>query len=436
MRVSRGPNWRVSQLPQEADALEIDSRVDHSAPPRPRLPRRTALTRAAVLAGSLAITTQSAHAQEAATNEEEPVPPDPDAPSADGPAMEVVPVGPIGVEPFAGFGFGMQAHMYYQDVPTVARLVSDAGFGWIKQQVRWSDVEPKKGAPDWSQIDLIVDGATKGGLKILFSVVTAPAWSRADGHVDGPPDDPKAFGTFLTALATRYLGKVHAYEVWNEQNFSREWGGGKINAGQYVELLAIAHAALKAVDPNVVVIAGALTPTGYNDVTIAVDDVLYLQQMYAYKDGLLKSVCDAIGAHAGGFNNPPDDGPTKKSVPSTTFKGHPSFYFRRIEGLREIMVLSGDSEKGMWITEFGWSTLNKARGYEYGADNSEADQAKYLVRAFQIGREVGWISAMFVWNLNFQMIVPDTDEKWPFGIVKKDGSPRPAYTALKQLPKT
>ncbi|NCA13623.1 MAG: hypothetical protein EBS89_05735, partial [Proteobacteria bacterium] len=436
MRVSRGPNWRVSQLPQEADALEIDSRVDHSAPPRPRLPRRTALTRAAVLAGSLAITTQSAHAQEAATNEEEPVPPDPDAPSVDGPSMEVVPIGPIGVEPFAGFGFGMQAHMYYQDVPTVARLVSDAGFGWIKQQVRWSDVEPKKGAPDWSQIDLIVDGATKGGLKILFSVVTAPAWSRADGHVDGPPDDPKAFGTFLTALATRYLGKVHAYEVWNEQNFSREWGGGKINAGQYVELLAIAHAALKAVDPNVVVIAGALTPTGYNDVTIAVDDVLYLQQMYAYKDGLLKSVCDAIGAHAGGFNNPPDDGPTKKSVPSTTFKGHPSFYFRRIEGLREIMVLSGDSEKGMWITEFGWSTLNKARGYEYGADNSEADQAKYLVRAFQIGREVGWISAMFVWNLNFQMIVPDTDEKWPFGIVKKDGSPRPAYTALKQLPKT
>jgi hypothetical protein len=325
--------------------------------------------------------------------------------------------------------------MYYTDVPSVARLVTDAGFGWIKQQVRWSDVEPKKGSPDWSQLDLIVDGASKRGLKILFSVVTAPAWSRSDGQVDGPPDDPTAFASFLTVLATRYLGKVHAFEVWNEQNFSREWGGGKINAGQYVELLAVAHAALKAVDANVVVIAGALTPTGYNDVSIAVDDVLYLQQMYAYKNGLLKSVCDAIGAHAGGFNNPPDDGPTKKTVPSTTFKGHPSFYFRRIEGLREIMVLAGDSEKGMWITEFGWSTLNKAKGYEYGADNTEADQARYLVRAYQIGREVGWVSAMFVWNLNFQMIVPDTDEKWPFGIIKKDGSPRPAYTALKQLPK-
>lgn len=415
--------------------MDIDARVDSSAPSPRRLQRRAALTHVATAAGALAATTHSAFAQEAPPEEEAPPPPDEEAPPPDAPPAQIAPIGPIGVEPFSGFGYGMQAHMYYQDVPTVARLVTDAGFGWIKQQVRWSDVEPKKGSPDWSQLDLIVDGASKRGLKVLFSVVTAPAWSRSDGHVDGPPDDPKTFATFLTALATRYLGKLHAYEIWNEQNFSREWGGGKINAGQYVELLALAYAALKAVDPNVVVIAGALTPTGYNDVTIAVDDVLYLQQMYAYKDGLLKSVCDAIGAHAGGFNNPPDDGPTKKSVASTTFKGHPSFYFRRIEGLREIMILAGDSEKGMWLTEFGWSTLNKAKGYEYGADNSEADQAKYLVRAYQIGREVGWVSAMFVWNLNFQMIVPDTDEKWPFGIVKKDGSPRPAYTALKQLPK-
>lgn len=415
--------------------METDARVDLSAPYRRRLLRREAFIHGATAATAFAAATRSAFAQEAPPEEEVPPPPDSEAPAPDAPPADAAPVGPIGVEPFSGFGYGMQAHLYYQDVPTVARLVTDAGFGWIKQQVRWSDVEPKKGSPDWSQLDLIVNGASTRGLKILFSVVTAPAWSRADGHVDGPPDDPTNFANFLTALATRYLGKLHAYEIWNEQNFSREWGGGKINAGQYVELLALAHAALKAVDPNVVVIAGALTPTGYNDVTIAVDDVLYLQQMYAYKDGLLKSVCDAIGAHAGGFNNPPDDGPTKKSVASTTFKGHPSFYFKRIEGLREIMVLAGDSEKGMWLTEFGWSTLNKAKGYEYGADNSEADQAKYLVRAYQIGREVGWVSAMFVWNLNFQMIVPDTDEKWPFGIIKKDGSPRPAYTALKQLPK-
>lgn len=427
----------------ELDAPGTGGLMADPAPAHQSSRRRDALARAAALVGAIATTTGIAHAQEGPPAEEPPAeePPAegeaevPVEPAAEEPAVETR-TGPVGVEPFAGFGYGMQAHLYYQDVPKVSRLVTDAGFTWIKQQVRWSDVEPKKGSPDWSQLDLIVEGASGAGLKVLFSVVTAPAWSRADGHVDGPPDDFATFGTFLGALATRYLGKVHAYEVWNEQNFSREWGGGKIDAGQYVELLAVGHAALKAVDPNVVVIAGALTPTGFNDVKIAIDDVLYLQQMYAYKDGLLKSVCDAIGAHAGGFNNPPDDTPSKRTVPSTNFKGHPSFYFRRIEGLREIMVLSGDSVKGMWVTEFGWSTLNKAKGYEYGVDNSELQQAQYLVRGIQIGREVGWVSAMFVWNVNFQMMVPDTDEKWPFGIVKKDGSPRPAYTALKQMPKT
>jgi hypothetical protein len=36
----------------------------------------------------------------------------------------------------AGFAYGMQAHLYYQDVPRALSLVRGAGFGWIKQQVR------------------------------------------------------------------------------------------------------------------------------------------------------------------------------------------------------------------------------------------------------------------------------------------------------------
>jgi polysaccharide biosynthesis protein PslG len=168
---------------------------------------------------------------------------------------------------------------------------------------------------------------------------------------------------------------------------------------------------------------------------VAIDDVLYLQQMYDYEDGVLRTVCDGIGAHAGGFNNPPEDWFDRQTVSSTTFKGHPSFYFRRLEQLREIMVLRGDSEKRMWVTEFGWSTNNLAPGYEYGRDNTDADQASYLVRAYQMARDWGWVGGMFVWNLNFQQVVPSTDEKFPFGITRPDGSPRPAYIALKFMAK-
>ena len=346
---------------------------------------------------------------------------------------QTAPVAPVYPQP--GFAYGMQAHLYYQDVPKTLDLVRGAGFEWVKQQVRWASIEVAPGVYDWTQLDSIVGYAALMGIRVLFSVVTAPKWSRAAGGEDGPPDDYAAFAGFLSAVATRYAGRVHAYEIWNEQNFSREWGGGRIIAGEYVELLKAAHPAIKAADANAAVISGALTPTGFNDPNVAIDDMVYLQQMYAYQDGVVKTVCDAIGVHGGGFNNPPDDTPMKKTVPTTTFKGHKSLYFTRLEDLREIMVLAGDSIKKVWVTEFGWSTTNQAPDYEYGKDNTEFDQGTYLVKAYQIGKGWGWVDGMFVWNLNFQQIVKPADEKFPFGIVRPDGTPRPAYTMLKFMAK-
>lgn len=338
--------------------------------------------------------------------------------------------------PDYGFAYGMQAHLYWREPSPTLRLIQDAGFGWLKQQVRWEAVEPQPGAYAWSELDRIADGAAAVGVKVLFSVVTAPAWSRARGGVDGPPDDYTLFGNFLRTLAERYKGKVQAYEVWNEQNFSREWGGGRIDAGEYVELLKVGYTSIKEVDPEAIIISGALTPTGFNNPNIAIDDALYLSEMYQYQDGIIRQYADAIGAHAGGFNNPPDDDPGRRTVPSTTFKGHWSFYFRRIEQLRDVMVRYGDADKKFWVTEFGWSTSNRAGGYEYGKDNTEHDQARYLVRALELGRNYGWVGGMFAWNLNFQQIVAASDEKHPFGIIRADGTPRPAYLAVQAMPKS
>jgi hypothetical protein len=334
--------------------------------------------------------------------------------------------------------YGMAAHFWWQDKTRVAGLVRDAGFGWAKQQVRWADVEATQGQPDFRELDRVVDAATAANLNVLLSVVTAPSWSRRDRSTDGPPDNNGTFAAFMGQLAARYAGRVRAYEVWNEQNFSREWGGGRINAGQYVELLKAAYPAIKAGDPNAIVIIGALTPTGFIDPNIAIDDVLYLEQMYQYQGGVVRQFSDAIGAHAGGFNNPPEDDATTRTVPTTSFKGHMSFYFRRIEQLHDVMVKYGDGNKKMWLTEFGWSTANGAPGYEYGADNSDTNQADYLVRAFQMARSrYPWVGGMFVWNLNFAAVpgVGPNDEKRPFGIVNADWSPRPAYLALKAMPK-
>ena len=60
------------------------------------------------------------------------------------------------------------------------------------------------------------------------------------------------------------------------------------------------------------------------------------------------------------------------------------------------------------------------------------------VRAFARARtQYPWVGGMFVWNLNFSALpdIPRNDEKPPFSIISPDFSPRPAYNALRAMPK-
>jgi polysaccharide biosynthesis protein PslG len=118
------------------------------------------------------------------------------------------------------------------------------------------------------------------------------------------------------------------------------------------------------------------------------------------------------------------------------FSNHPSFFFRRAEDYHNLMMQVGDN-KPIWATETGYdSNGNAPAGYEYARTISEAQQADYLTREFAYAKKNWpWMGVMFVWNLNFQAVVPNSDEKWGFGVLNGDYSPRPAYTALQTMPK-
>jgi hypothetical protein len=368
------------------------------------------------------------------------------APTPEGGPTPKPTTAPVTGVPAAGrvggyFGYGIQAHIYGGDAQ-IYGLTQGMGFNWIKQQVEWSRTEPDfKGNYQWGDLDRIVGGANAAGLNVLLSVVKAPAWARPGGNlsVEGPPNNPQDFADFLSALATRYKGRVRAYEVWNEQNLHYEWGNEPISASRYVELLRYAFIALKNADPGAVVISGAPTPTGANDGVIAIDDLAYLRQMY--QAGLAR-YCDAVGVHPSGFNNPPDARFGSWSDPSAPdYKAHRSFYFRStMEEYRGVMVANGDGGKRLWPTEFGWSTFENLgasapEGYMYANNNSEAEQAQWLVQAFQMARNWGWVGPMFVWNLNFAPVSGPANEKAGFGILRADWSPRPSYSALQGMAK-
>lgn len=340
--------------------------------------------------------------------------------------------------PQSGFGYGIQLHLLGQDRDQVLGAVNDLGFTWIKQQIEWKVFEPAPGQIQWGELDLMVNAADAHNVRVLFSVVKAPAWARATNEEDGPPANYQDYWNFVGALASRYAGRVDAYEIWNEQNLRREWNGETLSATRYVQLLAGAYNAIKAADPAAVVVSGALAPTGWNDGVTAIDDRVYFDAMYAAG---LKSFSDAIGAHPNGWANHPTAHccGQEPSVPS--HNDHPSFFFRHtLEDYWNIMVRWGDGNSRIWATEFGWGSLDglggqPQPGYEFVAFNTLDEQAEYLTQAFSLARSYNFVGVMFVWNLNFCPVAGSGAEQCYWGIVQPDWSPRPAYGALKNMPK-
>ncbi len=338
-----------------------------------------------------------------------------------------------------GFGYGVQAHMMDQNHEAIINAVKGMGFNWIKVQIEWKMHESAgRGQYSWQAIDSIVNNCSANGINLMLSVVKAPAWARNTHEEEGPPINYEDYWNFMGAMAARYKGKVKAYEIWNEQNLLREWSGEPLSAARYVELLKGAYQAVKAQDPGAVVISGALTPTGVNDGVWAIDDQLFLNQMY---DAGLRSFSDAIGAHPSGFNMPPDADWQTYNDPTAGFRGpsdnhHPSWSFRAtMEGYRNIMVARGDAEKTIWPTEFGWaSSQSPVFGYEFAGDNTLQEQAEYTVQAYQMMKAWGWVGTAFLWNLNFKIVAPGS-EQGQWGILNTDWSPLPVYNALAAMPK-
>jgi polysaccharide biosynthesis protein PslG len=338
-----------------------------------------------------------------------------------------------------GYGFHVQMWAFSQDgKDQTAGLIQQAGFNWAKHQVNWDAVETAPGQFDWSELDAIVKTLSGKNIKVLLSLDQAPAFYRspASGLM---PSDPATFNKFTQAMATRYKGKVQAYELWNEPNLAREAGAGNVSPSTYLPLLKAGHDGVKAGDPAAMTILAAPSTTGANIPGQVMDDIAYLKALYQLNGGEAKRYFDAVAAHPSGYSNPPDCTPdTPQCSLSGGFNNDPSFFaFPRVQQYRDIMTQNGDGAKKIWFTEFGYcSNPTPPQGYEYCSALSEQNQADFLTRAFQKARALDYVGGMMVWNLNFGLAVPQTDEKWGFGILRSDWSGRPAYKALQQMAKT
>ncbi|MCB0208428.1 MAG: cellulase family glycosylhydrolase [Anaerolineae bacterium] len=437
---SPGYSWTA---PEGGGAYEVDASIASERDTSAAVPRGSVAILVATPTPVSTPTPLPSPTPEVEATEEPPpapvviAPPPPAEEEAPPPAEEPAPAdtGVAAVAAAKGnlpFDYGIQADPRGNTTGNIS-LIKGMGFNWVKFQMPWKDVEGSPGDYGWGEWDSIINSYSSSGIKVLLSIPKAPDWARPpddDKSVEGPPQDPNTYATFVGAVAGRYKGKVHAIEVWNEQNLYYEAGGqGRINPATYTELLKLSYNAIKSANPDMIVVTGAMTPTGAPP-PAAMDDVEYLRQMYA--NGA-KGFFDAVGAHPSGFANPPDALYQGGDFdPARGYDDHRSFFFRNtMEEYRRVMVDNGDGDKTIWPTEFGWPVWRFAGDarFTFAQQNSLEQQANFTVRAYQLGKEWGWVGTMFLWNLDYNMTASNT-ELANFGIV---GSP--TYDALAAMPK-
>jgi hypothetical protein len=306
-------------------------------------------------------------------------------------------------------GYGMQIHgCGATSTSRAIGLVVSAGFDWIKQQVRWDEIEGVKGALAWQCVDDVVQRAQREGLKLILSINAVPTWART---AKGAPD-AAAFANFAGQVAQRYKGRVAAIEVFNEPNLAIEWGT-PIDPAGYARLLARSYQRIKSIDPSIMVISAGLAPTRWNDWGAAIDDLKYLRAIA----GTLATSADCVGVH---FN----DGRASPLAPGSAFQQISNDY-RAITG------------KPLCLTEFGIAAPLRGqtppRGFEWSANTTAADMARWLAEGFQWAqRNPDVYRLIVVWNLDYYNDLSDPNSL--YALDTPDGL-RPAYLALKALNK-
>ena len=295
------------------------------------------------------------------------------------------------------------------------QLVREMGAPWIVELFPWAYYEPQQGQFDWDHADMVIDHAEAQGLQVIARIGLTPQWAR-------PPDTAlnyldqahySDYANFAAAFAKRYRGRVEHIIILNEPNLSFEWGGQVTTAADYVDLLRVVYPAVKAANPEVVVLAGALAPTleaaGSPN---GVNDLVYLREMLAADSA---EYFDALAVHSYGLTFPP----TAEPAPDI-------LNFRRVELLREILLEAG-VDKPFYITESGWNDHPR-----WTRAVKPAQRIAYTLEAIEYAQE-NWpyVEVLGLWMLRTP--APSKNFLDYYTFITPEFVQKPIYTAVKKL---
>lgn len=283
-------------------------------------------------------------------------------------------IGPTAAVPQSYFGMHIEHPLATTPWPEVPFKV----WRLLDWDTRWATLEPKQGEWHLEALDGLVKLAAKHNVEVLLCFGRTPAWASSNPDAPSPerkgdtapPKSIDAWRDFVRTVVTRYRGRIHSYEIWNEPNLTESYTG---DVRTMVELTREAAQIIHSVDPSALVVSPSATTT---------EGVEWFKEFL--RDGGSQFV-DVIGYH---FYVTPD---------------RPEKIVTLARSIQSAMA-DHHVRKPLWDTETGWSSP------KFFKTDSEA--SAYVARSLLLA----WASGIqrFYWyawdNTNWVTLKLSTDK--------------------------
>ena len=304
------------------------------------------------------------------------------------------------------------------EAPDQARA---ARVGWERVMFLWHGLQPSS-ASDWYPPfpDDVLARSIGDGREVVGLLIGTPHWASDGGRTIDvprglylPPDDPgNVWARFVQRIVSSYKGRIRTWVIWNEPDIwdadhsGSQWAG---SVADYYQLLKTAYVVAKGVDPDVRVATAGLT--FWWDATYGREP--YLQRLLAVAEA------DATApAHNWYFD-----------VVVLQLYNDPLGLYDVPLKMRRILADRG-LQQPIWINETNVAPWDDPaaplpRSHFRGTMD---EQASFVVEAAAAALAAGVERVEFYKMRDSSVYVSGSEQ---FGLIRADGSARPAYDALR-----